>query len=189
MQENHDIGMNIVRVFGARRCHKSRFYEDALCDRGVAYILRDVEEDEDATAELRLLYADGGLKFPTLLIRGKRVRNPTLRDLDRQLAHAGLYDPGVVHEPRAQRFVRFMAPQDAFVSYSETTNQIVLSHIEVPAQKRGSGLGAKLALEVFPMVKAIGKTARVTCPFLRTIAASNAEWANYFNIAATNERS
>ncbi len=171
-----------VRVYGAKRCHKSRLYENALTERGVPHILRDVEEDDEAARELRLLYPDGALKFPTLLIKGKRVRNPSLRDLDRVLAHQGLYDPGVAHEPHAQRFVRFMAPRDAFVSYSETQERITLSHIEVPEEKRGGGLGARLALEVFAMVRELGKTARISCPFMRRVAASDPIWADHFNI-------
>lgn len=171
-----------VRVYGAKRCHKSRFYEEALANHSVAYVLRDVETDDEAARELRLLYPNGALKFPTLLINGKRVRNPRLRELDRVLAHEGLYDPGVVHEPHAQRFVRFMAPQDAFVSYSETEDRITLSHIEVPAEKRGTGLGARLALEVLPLVRGLGKTARITCPFMRRVAASDPQWAAYFGV-------
>ena len=171
-----------VRVYGTKRCHKSRFYEDALAEREVDYCLRDVEADPDAAEELKLLFPNGALNFPTLLIQGKRVRNPSERDLDRALAHAGLYDPGVIHEPRSNRFVRFMAPQDAFVSYQETDERITLSHIEVPIEKRGTGLGAKLALDVFPSIEALGKTARITCPFLRRVAASEPKWAAYFNI-------
>ncbi len=148
-------------------------------------MFRDVEEDEEAARELRAIFGNdpaGHTKFPTFLINGKRVRNPRLRDLDRLLAHEGLYDPGVVHEPQARRFVRFMEPRDAFVSYSETEDRITLGHIEVPTEKRGSGLGVKLAREVFPLVRDLGKTARITCPFMRKVAALDPEWAAYFNI-------
>lgn len=171
-----------IRLYGTRRCHKSRFYEDALQARNLPYVLRDVEQDEAAAEELRHLYPNGALNFPTLLIQGKRVRNPSLRELDRVLAHLGIYDPGLVHEPKSNRFVRFMAPRDAFVSYQENDERITLSHIEVPQEKRGTGLGAKLALEVFPEVEALGKTARITCPFMRRVAASDPKWADYFNI-------
>ncbi len=179
--------MSNVRLYGAKRCVKSRLYEEALNARGVSYTFLDVENDEAAANELRLLYADRDLKYPTFLIAGKRVRNPSMRELDRTLTHKGLYDAGVVHEPKSKRFVRYMKPQDAFVSYSESEAKIVLGHIEVPPQKRGFGLGAKLALDVFPMVKELtgtnGKEARITCTFMRKVAASRPEWAEYFNIA------
>lgn len=178
-----------VRLYGARGCHKSRFYEDALKDRDVDYLFRDVEADKEAARELGAIFGadpEGHTKYPTFLIKGKRLRNPRLRDLDRALAHEGLYDPGIVHEAQAQRFTKFMAPQDAFVSYSESDRRITLGHIEVPIEKRGSGLGAKLALAVFPLVRELGETqgksARITCPFMRKVAASVPEWAEYFNV-------
>ena len=176
--------MSNVRLYGAKRCVKSRLYEAALIERGVPYTFFDVEINDEAANELRLLYADRDLQYPTFLIGGKRVRNPSLRELDRTLTHEGLYDAGVAHEPKSKRFVRYMKPQDAFVSYSESETKIILGHIEIPPEKRGSGLGARLALEVFPMVKDLGKEARITCTFMRKVAASRPEWAEYFNIAS-----
>ena len=178
-----------VRLYGARACHKSRFYEDALKERKVEYVFRDVEADKEAARELSAIFgADpaGHTKYPTFLIKGKRLRNPRLRDLDRALSHEELYDPGILHETQAQRFTKFMTPQDAFVSYSESDQRITLSHIEVPREKRGSGLGAKLALAVFPRVKELGeaqgKSVRISCPFIRKVALSEPEWAEYFNV-------
>jgi glutaredoxin/predicted GNAT family acetyltransferase len=178
-----------VRLYGARDCHKSRFYEDALKERNVDYLFRDVEANKEAARELSAIFGSdpaGHTKYPTFLIKGKRLRNPRLRDLNRALAHEGLYDPGIVHETPAQRFTKFMSPQDAFVSYSQTDDRITLGHIEVPVEKRGSGLGAKLALAVFPLVQELGemrgKSARITCPFMRKVAASVPEWAEYFNV-------
>ena len=182
--DNEGIAMPPVRLYGAYRCHKTRLYAAELKEHGVDFILRDVEDDAEAAVELRALFGndpDGHTKFPTLLINGKRVRNPRLRDLVRILAHEGLSSPGVVHEPHAKRFVWYMAPRDAFVSYSESDDRITLGHIEVPPEKRGAGLGTQLALEVFPLVEALGKTARITCPFIRKVAAGS-EWASYFNI-------
>ncbi len=171
-----------VKLYGSEHCGKSRYYKDVLTERGIDYVFLDVEADEAAASELRQLYTDGGLKFPALLIGNTIIRNPALRELERKLAHEGLYNPGAVHEPRSNRFVRYMKPQDAFLSYSETDSRIVLGHIEVPPQSRGTGLGAKFALEVFPMVKALGKEAQITCPFMRKVASRNPEWADYFNV-------
>ena len=171
-----------VKLYGAKRCEKSRLYEDALMARCVPYIFFDVETNEEAANELRQLYTDRELKYPTLLIDGKRVRNPSMPELDRKLTRAGLYDAGVFHEAKSKRFVRYMEPQDAFVSYSETETRITLGHIEIPQASRGSGLGARFALDIFPMVKALGKEARITCLFMRKVAASRSKWAEYFNI-------
>lgn len=174
--------MSHVKLFGSAHCGKSRYYENALKEREVDYNFLDVEAKADAASELRQLYTDGDLKYPSLLIGTTLLRNPSLRDLDRKLAHEGIYNPGAVHEPKSGRFVRYMKPKDAFVSYSETETRIVLGHIEVPLQSRGTGLGAKFALEVFPLVQALGKEARITCPFMRKVASKHAEWADYFNV-------
>ena len=174
--------MTNVKLYGSKDCKKSRLYQDALTERKIDYVFLDVEANQDAASELRLLYSDGSLKFPTLLIGTLRLRNPSLRDLDRKLAHEGLYNPGAVHEPKSNRFVRYMKPEDAFLSYSETQGRLILGHIEVPPQSRGTGLGARFALEVFPMVKALGKEARITCPFMRKVASKHDEWAEYFNV-------
>ena len=172
----------LVCLFGTIDCHKTRFYEDVLRSREIDFVLKDVTRDKAAEDELRTLFSNRQAHFPTFLIAGKKLRNPKLRELERALAHAGIYDPGLINEPRAKRFVKFMAPEDAFVSYHETDALITLTHIEVPISKRGSGLGAKLALGVFPKVKALEKPARITCSFMRKVAASDPEWADYFKI-------
>lgn len=171
-----------VRLYGSAECFKTRVYADFLAKRDVSFTLRDVEHDECAADELRSLYSDGDLKFPTLLVQDKRLRNPDMRALDRALAHADLFDPGVMHEPHANRFLRFMAPRDAFVSYCLTDDLITLTHIEVPEEKRKSGLGARFALEVFPLVRDMGKPARITCSFMRRVASRDPQWADYFRI-------
>ena len=63
-----------------------------------------------------------------------------------------------------------------------TRDHITLTHIETPVEKRGTGLGARLALVVFPLVKAMGGSASITCGFMRKVAASRPEWVNYFGV-------
>ena len=95
---------------------------------------------------------------------------------------AGLYDPGLIHEERAQRFVRHMAPSDAFVSYVWQGDRMILTHIEVDPSFRGSGLGARFAAEVFEEIETRSHEIRLTCPFLRKVGGTRANWRKKFNL-------
>jgi predicted GNAT family acetyltransferase len=170
-----------ITLFGEIRCPKTRFYQDALVERGLEYEMAEVDKDADAARRLVVLTGSAD-KFPTFEIKGRKVRNPKLRDLDKELARAGLYDPGLVHDEHSQRFIRHMAPSDAFVSYSWQGDRMVLTHIEVDPSLRGSGIGARFAAEVFEEIKSRPYEIRLTCPFLRRVAYSRAEWREKFNL-------
>ena len=91
-----------ITLFGETRCHKTRFYQAALDERGLDYELAEVDKDAEAARRLTEL-AGSADKFPTFQIRGRKLRNPLLPDLDKELARAGLYDPGLIHDERSQR--------------------------------------------------------------------------------------
>ena len=79
-----------VTLYGAQRCHKTRHYQDYLTQKSVPFIFKDVEENEAAAEELRSLYTTGKLNFPTLMVDGKKLRNPRSEDLDKWLLKKGL---------------------------------------------------------------------------------------------------
>lgn len=170
-----------VTLFGAVRCHKTRFYQAALAARGVAYEMAEVDRDAEAARRLEALTGSAD-KFPTFEIAGRKLRNPRLAELDKGLARAGLYDPRLVHGARARRFIRHMASGDGFVSYAWQGDRMVLGHIEVAPALRGSGAGARLAAEVFAHLAGAGHEQRVTCPFLRRVAMTRPEWRRQFNL-------
>ena len=170
-----------ITLFGEIRCHKTRFYQAALDERGLAYELAEV--DRDAEAARRLIDLTGSAeKFPTFQIRGRKLRNPGLAELDKELARAGLYDPGLIHDETGQRYLRHMAPSDAFVSYHWQGERMVMTHIEVDPSLRGTGAGARFATEVFESVENRPHEIRLTCPFLRKVAATRPEWRQKFGI-------
>lgn len=171
-----------VLLYGAARCHKSMAYKDALTERNVAFLFLDIEKNSVAAQALRDHLKSDALKFPTVIVGERVMRNPTLNELDRALAHAGLYVPPIVHQAKSMRFVWFMPPSDAFVSYSIRDGRLVLTHIEVPTVRRGDGVGKRLALEVFAMVETMGKPASISCPYLRKIAASDQKWRSFFGL-------
>ncbi len=170
-----------ITLFGETQCRKTRFYQAALEERGLAYELAEVDKDPEAAKRLADL-AGSATKFPTFQIKGRKLRNPSLPELDKFLARAKLYDPGLVHDEEAQKYVRYMAPADAFVSYTWQGERMVLGHIEVDPSFRGSGLGARVAAEVFEHLLAADHEIRLTCPFLRRVAATRAEWRKKFHI-------
>jgi arsenate reductase-like glutaredoxin family protein len=170
-----------VTLFGETRCAKTRFYRAALVERGVAFELAEVDKDQIAAQRLVSLTGSAE-KFPTLEIKGRKVRNPKLADLDKELARAGLFDPGLIHDETSHRFVRHMAPTDAFVSYSIKNDRMVLGHIEVAPSLHGSGLGTRLAGEVFDALLDSDHQLRITSPFLRRVAEARPEWRRKFNI-------
>lgn len=170
-----------ITLFGAVRCHKTRFYQAALKERGLDYELAEVDKDPDAARRLTDLTGSAA-KFPTFQIKGRKVRNPKLHELDKELARAGLYDPGLIHDERGNRFIRHMSPSDAFVSYHWQGDRMVMTHIEVDPSQRGTGIGARFATEVFETVENRPHEIRLTCPFLRKVAATRPEWRQKFAI-------
>jgi predicted GNAT family acetyltransferase len=170
-----------ITLFGEGRCHKTRYYQQALEERGLAYELAEVDKDTEAARRLADL-TGSETKFPTFQIKGRKLRNPRLPDLDKALARAGLYCPGLAHDEKAQRFVRHMAPSDAFASYVWQGERMVLTHIEVDPSHRGSGLGGRFASEVFEAIEKRPHEIRVTCPFLRRVAMTRPQWRRKFNL-------
>ncbi len=170
-----------ITLFGEVRCPKTRFYQAALEERGLPYELAEVDRDVDAARRLTEL-AGSPTKFPTFAIKGRKLRNPLLPDLDKALARAGLYDPGLIHDEHSQRFVRHMASADAFVSYVCQGDRMVLTHVEVDGSLRGSGLGTRFVTEVLEEVETRPHEIRITCPFMRRVASTRPEWRRKFNL-------
>ncbi|MCB1449349.1 MAG: N-acetyltransferase [Nitratireductor sp.] len=173
-----------IVLFGEIRCHKTRYYQAAMEERGLKYEMAEVDKDPVAAKRLAALTGSAN-KFPTFEINGRKLRNPTLPELDKALAREGLYDPGLVHDKESQRFVRHMAPSDAFVSYAWHGEHMVLGHIETDPTLRGSGLGARFATEVFEHLESAPHEVRLTCPFLRRVGATRPEWRAKFQLKDT----
>lgn len=110
------------------------------------------------------------------------MRNPTPEDPDKAPALAAHDDPGLVHDEVSRRFIRHMAPRDAFVSYSWQGDRMVLGHIEIDPSLRGSGLGARFATEVFEHLAHAPQEIRLTCPFLRRVGRTRPEWREKFKL-------
>lgn len=78
----------IIKLYGTERCHKTKYYQTFLNERNVDYSFLDVEKHENYPKELRALYENRRLNFPTITIGNKKLRNPSDKDLDKWLAQA-----------------------------------------------------------------------------------------------------
>lgn len=169
-----------VKLYGSGDCHKTLVYKRHLESLGVTFEFLDVHLDAQAAEDLSNSNADRRLSYPMMVVGGRRLRNPPLAKLDKELRRSGILPPAVIHEPESHRFVRHMRPRDAFVSYVWRGETMVLTHIEVAPELRGSGFGAELARQVFGMVRSLAPSARTTCPFMRRVARSTPEDWEFF---------
>ena len=79
--------MNTIKLFGAERCHKTQYYKAFFETRDLDYKFLDVEVNEDFAEELRNLYENRKLNFPTITIGKKKLRNPSDKDLQNGLGN------------------------------------------------------------------------------------------------------
>lgn len=74
-----------IKLFGTEKCHKTQYYKTFLETRNLDYAFLDVIENEDFAEELRNLYENRKLNFPTITINSKKLRNPSDKDLQKWL--------------------------------------------------------------------------------------------------------
>ena len=72
-----------IKLYGAARCHKTQHYQEYLQERNLEYEFLDVEKNESHAEELRSLYINGKLNFPTITIDTKKLRNPSDEELSK----------------------------------------------------------------------------------------------------------
>ena len=70
-----------IKLYGAENCHKTRYYQGLLEGKMIPFKFLDVDSDEDNALELRSLYLNGKLNYPTILIGEKKLRNPSDEEL------------------------------------------------------------------------------------------------------------
>ena len=73
----------IIKLYGSKNCHKSNYYKAFLETRNLDYVFLDVVANEFHAEELRNLYENRKLNFPTLLLNDKKLRNPSDYELNK----------------------------------------------------------------------------------------------------------
>ncbi|WP_299118895.1 glutaredoxin domain-containing protein [uncultured Winogradskyella sp.] len=74
-----------IKLYGTERCHKTQYYKSFLGQKGLAFSFLDVEMDDVFAEELRGLYENKKLNFPTITIDKKKLRNPSDNELNKWL--------------------------------------------------------------------------------------------------------
>ena len=74
-----------VILYGTERCHKTQYYKSFLDERNINYVLLEVEENAVYADRLRSLYKSKKLNFPTITIGDKKLRNPSVKELEKWL--------------------------------------------------------------------------------------------------------
>jgi len=70
-----------IKLYGSAQCHKTQHYKNFLTQSGLDYSFLDVVKHENLAEELRNLYTNKKLNFPTITLGNKRLRNPSDSEL------------------------------------------------------------------------------------------------------------
>lgn len=63
-----------IQLYGAARCHKTKYYMNFFHEKNILFTFFDVEEKEDDADALRNLYKNRKLNFPTIMIKDKKPK-------------------------------------------------------------------------------------------------------------------
>jgi arsenate reductase-like glutaredoxin family protein len=72
-----------IKLYGAQDCHKTKYYQDYLNIKRIKHLFLDIRIHNDYAEELRNLYENRKLNFPTITIGEKKLRNPTDQELNK----------------------------------------------------------------------------------------------------------
>ncbi len=74
-----------IKLYGSEDCHKTSYYKNLLDNTTLTYQFLDVKNNEEHAVELRGLYENRKLNFPTITINDKKLRNPKKEELEKWL--------------------------------------------------------------------------------------------------------
>lgn len=165
-----------IKLYGADGCHKTHYYQLLLDKTGLPYEFLDVESNIDHAEELRGLYSNRKLNFPTITIGKKKLRNPYKEDIEKWLNKLIPSRLDIVHEKENRRFTLDINGEMAKVAYNIRDGKMYLNHSEVPYNLRGQGIGKVLVEKTFEQLTKEGYTAVAICSYIRVIAQRSEHW-------------
>ncbi|CAA0219176.1 N-acetyltransferase [Tenacibaculum maritimum] len=166
----------IIKLYGTKHCHKTVYYKEFFKNNDLTYEFLDVKEHEAHAEELRSLYENKKLNFPTITIGNKKLRNPSDRDLQKWIQ---LLIPEILeikHDKKQQQFILNINDDVAKVTYELKDNKMRLVYSEVPHNLRGKGIGKVLVQKTFEKLTAEGYKAVAICSFIKRVALESDEW-------------
>jgi len=165
-----------IKLYGADGCHKTNYYKLVLDEIDLPYEFLDVETNEDHAEELRGLYENGRLNFPTITIGKKKLRNPYKEDIVKWMNKLIPSRLNIVHDKENQRFTLDINGELAKVEYSLKDGKMYLDHSEVPFNLRGQGIGKVLVEKTFEKLIEENYTAVAVCSYIKAIKTRSEDW-------------
>lgn len=165
-----------IKLYGANGCHKTHYYQLVLDEIGLPYDFLDVEANEDHAEELRGLYENRKLNFPTITIGKKKLRNPYKEDLIKWINKLIPQRLTVIHEKDNHKFTLDINGEEAKVEYVVKEGKMYLIHSEVPYLLRGRGIGKELVLKTFEKLTEEGYKAVAVCSYIKAVKNRDPYW-------------
>ena len=174
-----------IKIYGSTSCHKCLYYKNYLSDREIPFTFFDVIGNKHHAQELKNLYETGKLNFPTLVINGKKLRNPSDKLLDKYLLKNNLIKvpkmaeskiSELVHHEDKRQFHLDFEGATGVVRYERRDDTLFLIHAEIPFELRGKGFGKILVEKTFEYIKVHGWQAEAVCPYIKVVARRNPQW-------------
>lgn len=166
-----------IKLYGANGCHKTRYYQTVLDNTGLPYQFLDVEQNEDKAEELRGLYENRKLNFPTITIGKKKLRNPYKEELLQWINKLIPQILDITHDKDHSRFTLDINGELAKVQYTLKDNRMYLVHSEVPYKLRGKGVGKVLVEKTFKKLTEENYQAIAVCSYIKAVAKRSNTWS------------
>lgn len=172
------MGGNIpeIKLYGEKGCHKTHYYQLVLDETGIPYKFLDVVENEDHAEELRGLYENSKLNFPTITIGKKKLRNPYKEELIKWINKLIPGRLNIAHDKENQRFTLDINGELAKVDYKIRDGKMYLVYSEVPYNLRGQGIGKVLVEKTFEKLTEENYTAVAVCSYIKAVKNRSEHW-------------
>ncbi len=165
-----------IKLYGAEGCHKTHYYQILLDKTDLPYQFLDVELNKDHAEELRGLYENRKLNFPTITVGKKKLRNPYKEKLHKWINKLIPQILDIEHDKDHNRFTLNINGEFAKVDYKIKNNKMYLVHSEVPYNLRGKGIGKTLVEKTFEKLTEEGYTAVAVCSYVKAVAKRSEKW-------------
>ena len=166
-----------IKLYGVDGCHKTHYYQSVLDKTGLPWEFLNVEANEDHAEELRGLYKNRKLNFPTITIGEKKLRNPYREDIEKWLNKLIPSRLDIMHDKKNMRFTLDINGELAKVNYSINNDTMYLNHSEVPINLRGQGIGKVLVEKTFEQLSKEGYKAVAVCNYIKAVARRSDKWS------------
>jgi predicted GNAT family acetyltransferase len=140
-----------------------------------------VENDEENARELQSLYQSSKLKYPTLRIGTKRLRNPSIKNLekwlDKMTPEPSSDTSTLIHDENRRQFRMPIENGIGAVRYERRDNTLFLIHAEVPFELRGQGHGKVLVVKTLEYIERKSWKAEAVCPYIKAVVRRSEKWS------------